>query len=39
MIAATAAGNGLPLYASNPKDFEGLNGIVEIVAMSRPSGA
>lgn len=39
MIAATAAANGLPLYTSNPKDFEGLDGITKIVAMTRPSGA
>jgi predicted nucleic acid-binding protein len=39
MIAATAAANGLPLYTSNPKDFEGLDGLVEIVAVPRPLGA
>ena len=39
MIAATAAGSGLPLYTSNPKDFEGLDGIAEIVAVKRPGGA
>ncbi|MEZ0065981.1 putative nucleic acid-binding protein [Streptacidiphilus sp. MAP12-20] len=39
MIAATAASNGLPLYTSNPKDFQGLEDLVEIVAITRPSGA
>jgi predicted nucleic acid-binding protein len=37
MIAATAGANGLPLYTSNPKDFEGLDDIVEIVAVARPA--
>ncbi len=39
MIAAIAASNGLPLYTANPKDFAGLDGMVEIVAVARPSGA
>jgi predicted nucleic acid-binding protein len=39
MIAATAASNGLPLYTSNPKDFQGLDDLVEIVAVTRPAGA
>jgi predicted nucleic acid-binding protein len=39
MIAATAARNELPLYTCNPKDFTGLDGIVEIVPVSRPDGA
>ncbi|TDU06635.1 hypothetical protein EDD99_5199 [Streptomyces sp. 846.5] len=39
MIAATAASNGLPLYTSNPKDFHGLEDLVEIVAVTRPTGA
>jgi predicted nucleic acid-binding protein len=39
MIAATAAGNGLPLYTTNPKDFDGLDGIVEIVTVKRPATA
>jgi predicted nucleic acid-binding protein len=37
MIAATAGANGLPLYTSNPKDFEGLDDIVEIIAVARPA--
>lgn len=39
MIAATAAGNGLPLYTSNPKDFHGLDSLVEVVAVTRPASA
>ncbi|MFC1443449.1 type II toxin-antitoxin system VapC family toxin [Streptacidiphilus sp. N1-10] len=39
MIAATAASNGLPLYTSNPKDFQGLDDLVEIVALTRPADA
>lgn len=39
MIAATAAGNGLPLCTSNPKDFHGLGELVEVVAVPRPSDA
>jgi predicted nucleic acid-binding protein len=39
MIAATAASNGLPLYTSNPKDFQSLDDLVEIVAVTRPSDA
>ncbi|WP_459801974.1 PIN domain-containing protein [Herbidospora sp. RD11066] len=39
MIAAIAASNGLPLYTANPKDFAGLDGMVEIVAVSRPPDA
>ncbi|MBB1495030.1 hypothetical protein J4N02_01110 [Propioniciclava sp. MC1595] len=36
MIAATAASNGLPLYTTNPSDYEGLDGIVHVVALPRP---
>jgi predicted nucleic acid-binding protein len=39
MIGATAARNGLPPYTSNPKDFQGLDDLVEIVAVTRPTGA
>ena len=37
MIAATAASNVLPLYTSNPKDFTGLESLVEVVAVDRPA--
>lgn len=33
MIAATAASNDLPLYTSNPDDFKGAEGLVEVVAV------
>lgn len=37
MVAATAAAEGLALYTSNPDDFVGLGGIVEVIAVPRPS--
>lgn len=36
-IAAIAAANQLPLYTTNPDDFAGLDGLVEIVAVPRPA--
>ncbi|MGH7896434.1 MAG: type II toxin-antitoxin system VapC family toxin [Candidatus Binatia bacterium] len=33
LIAATAASASLPLYTRNPKDFEGLGDLVEIVSV------
>lgn len=39
MIAATAAGNELPLFTANPKYFYGLEGLVNVVAVTRPYGA
>ena len=33
MIAATALAHQLPLYTRNPKDFAGLDGLIEIVAV------
>ncbi len=36
MIAAVAAAAGLPLYTTNPDDFDGLEGIVRVVPVSRP---
>ena len=33
MIAATAMQHRLPLYTRNPKDFEGLEQLIEIVAV------
>jgi predicted nucleic acid-binding protein len=38
MIAATAASNDLPLYTANPDDFNGTEGLVEVVAVrGRPN--
>jgi len=38
MIAATAAGNQLPLYTANPDDFKGAESFVEVVGIqARPS--
>lgn len=37
-IAAVAAANRLPLYTTNPDDYAGLDDIVQIVAVQRPSG-
>jgi predicted nucleic acid-binding protein len=39
MIAATAASNGLSLFTANPKDFDGLGRLVDVVAVTRPYGA
>lgn len=39
MIAATAASNELPLFTANPKDFDGLERLVDVVAVTRPHGA
>ncbi|MFI7698050.1 type II toxin-antitoxin system VapC family toxin [Nonomuraea sp. NPDC049480] len=39
MIAATAASNELPLFTANPKDFDGLERLVDVVAVIRPHGA
>jgi len=36
MIAATASASGLPLYTTNPDDFAGLGGLVDIRAVRRP---
>lgn len=33
MIAATAAGAGLPLFTRNPKDFAGLDEVVRVVGV------
>jgi hypothetical protein len=36
LIAATALAAELPLYTSNPSDFEGLNGLLEVVPVPVP---
>jgi predicted nucleic acid-binding protein len=38
MTAATAASNALPLYTANPDDFQGSQGLVELVGVKgRPN--
>jgi predicted nucleic acid-binding protein len=37
MIAATALAAGLPLYTSNPKDFQAVSGLIDIVTVARAS--
>jgi predicted nucleic acid-binding protein len=36
MIAATAMAEDLPLFTTNPDDFAGLNGLVKVIAVTRP---
>lgn len=35
MIASIAAASELPLYTTNPADFDGLGGIVRVVPVRR----
>ena len=37
MIASTAAAEGLPLYTTNPDDYPGLDEVLTVVAVTRPS--
>lgn len=37
MIASTAVAAGLPLYTTNPDDFAGLDGIVAVIPVRRPT--
>lgn len=39
MIAAIAAARRLPLYTTNPDDFLGAEGTVNVIAVSRPVNA
>jgi predicted nucleic acid-binding protein len=36
MIAATAMAEDLPLFTTNPDDFAGLDGLVQVIPVSRP---
>jgi predicted nucleic acid-binding protein len=36
MIAATAIAEDLPLFTTNPGDFDGLDGVLSLVPVSRP---
>jgi predicted nucleic acid-binding protein len=37
MIAATALAHDLPLFTLNPKDLHGLESLIEIIDLGRPS--
>lgn len=37
MIASVAMANELPVFTTNPDDFVGLDGLVEVVAVTRPA--
>lgn len=37
LIAAVAACHGLALYTTNPGDYAGLDGVVEVVTVARPA--
>lgn len=36
LIACVAIANDLPLYTTNPKDFDGLDHLLEVCAVTRP---
>ncbi len=37
MIAATAMAEGLPLFTTNPDDFTGLDNLIRVIPVTRPS--
>jgi predicted nucleic acid-binding protein len=37
MVASVAVANGLPLYTTNPRDFTGLDRLLRVVAVQRPT--
>jgi predicted nucleic acid-binding protein len=37
MIASTAVAEGLPLFTTNPEDFAGLDNLIRIVPVTRPT--
>jgi hypothetical protein len=37
MIAATAVAEQLPLFTTSPDDFTGLGGLMQIIAVTRPT--
>jgi predicted nucleic acid-binding protein len=39
LIAATALANDLPLYTSNPEDFEGLTDVLDLISVTPASDA
>jgi predicted nucleic acid-binding protein len=36
MIAATAIAEGLPLFTTNPRDFNGIDALMQVIPVTRP---